>query len=323
VEGALAALQQRLHQLAPPELAGLCRCLWGLGLVPGPDFMRAVAAAAAGDATVGQASSSGAGAGATDFSGRPAEQGQEAEWDPESLSLLVAALSGWGLHTHPELRAARAWCEQRAAAAMATADDASLLRLAMLQPDAGTGGQAWRSQVAAAMRPLLVAAGCASAGSAARRQLPAVLLLLQETLCMEGETLPPASFMQAYWEAAAAAAADDGLPASMAAMCLGLAGLYVALPQVPAGLQPTTQQCQQLLVCGYRARQEAATEHLRALAEAADFLQLDQPGKVGANLAAAMDAAGDRPSDLPALARAFKQHLCLAVSEEWLARCLG
>jgi len=128
----------RLTSCSPATLAGLCRCMWQLGVQPAPGFVAAVAAAAEysitavhGDPSANSSSNGSSSSGSWAYWQQGRQQHGQPEipsMDAESLSVLCYCFHSWQHSGTPTWRAAVA---ERAAALMDSADGMSVLRLAL------------------------------------------------------------------------------------------------------------------------------------------------------------------------------------------------
>lgn len=123
----------RLSNSSPATLAGICRCLWQLGVQPAPGFVAAVAAATqhcliAREQSEQPHSDSSSSRGWQYWQQGMQEQGQEqrAAMDAESLSVLCYCLFVWQHSGPPAWKVAVA---EAATAMLAVADGPSCLRL--------------------------------------------------------------------------------------------------------------------------------------------------------------------------------------------------
>jgi hypothetical protein len=166
----------RLSRCSAATLAGLCRCLWQLGVQPAPGVVAAVAAAAEHTMTgVQEPSSSSSGGWQYYQHGQQQQQEQHgAAMDAESFSVLCYSLFMWQHAGTPAWRVAVADC---ATALMAVAGGPSVLRLGMYlaylheESEGEAGGSAaqeepllpWQQAFLQAV-PLLLPSGSTSGG---------------------------------------------------------------------------------------------------------------------------------------------------------------
>jgi hypothetical protein len=308
----------RLSACSPATLAGICRCLWQLGVQPAPGVVAAIVAAAQQRLAHVQDAAASA-------------------LEAESLSVLCYCLSMWGHEGTPAWRAAVA---HAATALLPVADGPSLLRLGVCLSDAAASEgsndegddeqqqqseaelQAWQQALLEAVVGLLPASeqeaqlgvGQASGSGSYVQLLPPWGLVI---LCRCLEHVPVSSLrvMQALAAAVQAEAALERL-STWDIMCLLPHHLELlellqeqaaaaSGPMAPLMLRQLQQQAQavqeaaqSLVKVAYQQRDGAPAAALQMLPVMAEGFGIDMPRQSAANLEASIQDAQARERQL-------------------------
>jgi hypothetical protein len=311
----------RLGLASPATAAGICSCLWQMGVQPAPGVVTAIVDAAQ-HAMLSAAQ-------------QQHQQGGAHWWDAESLSVLCFCLYIWQHPVSPTWKAAVA---AQAAVVLPAADGPSLLRLGMyltqvfeVDPEQSELAE-WQQQLLQAVEqqlPVSDASGEIVIGSSSStnvrqdgQRIPAECLAVLQLAVLQQQPDIPASLQERFVAAVTAAAAAEQLTTwDVMALIAALHSLevYVAneaaeeaaaaaedspLVQMRVGQRYQARMAAihsdalELIKVAYQLREGAPAQTLATLPVAAEQFEIEIPEQSLCNLQQSMQAAEAREQQL-------------------------